>query len=65
LESEKISHPPKIGEIWIYKDKNKAEHMVQIDYLDDDIIWFSYLESSDADDWSGLEYFIWAARKYD
>lgn len=56
---------PKIGELWIYTNKHKQEYIVQVDYLDEEIIWFSYVETEDEEDWCGLDYFMWAARRYD
>ena len=65
MEYEKVSHPPKIGELWVYTNKHNKENVVQIDYLDEDVIWFSYLETEAEDDWCGLEYFMFRARRYD
>ena len=42
---------PKIGELWITrKADHPLEHIVQIDYVDDEeVVWFTFLESDEED----------------
>ena len=65
-----MSALPKIGELWIYVFERSAgskleEAIVIIDYLDEDVIWFSYVEEEDEDDWCAVEYFMTRSRRYD
>ena len=60
---------PQIGELWVHMRENSSgcasgEEIVIIDYLDEDVIWFSYIQNEDDDDWCAVDYFIKRSRRY-